>query len=147
MSDSDKDDIDDKELEKIRAKRLEEMKMTYFEGSDSSSDSWPDEPVVLTEDNFEGFIKKYPFIVIDCWAPWCGPCRMVAPVIEELAKEKKGKMVFGKLNTDENQSIAMKFNIMSIPTFLIFKDGELIARPVGAMPKAALEDAINEHMK
>ena len=63
MSDSDKDDIDNKELEKIRAKRLEEMKMTYFEGSDSSSDSWPDEPVVLTEDNFEGFIKKYPFIV------------------------------------------------------------------------------------
>ena len=67
--------------------------------------------------------------------------------MEELAKEKKGKMVFGKLNTDENQSIAMKFNIMSIPTFLIFKDGELIARPVGAMPKAALEDAINEHIK
>jgi thioredoxin 1 len=138
---------DNEELKKIRAKRLEELKMAFEGNSGSSGDDWPDEPVVLTEQNFDDFIKKYPFIVIDCWAPWCGPCRMVAPVVEELAKENKGKLVFGKLNTDENQNIAMKYNIMSIPTFLIFKDGELIARPVGAMPKPALESTIIEHMK
>lgn len=137
----------DEDLKKIRAKKMEELRMAYEGNQGGSGDDWPEEPVVLTEQNFEDFVKKYPFIVIDCWAPWCSPCRMVAPAVKELAKEHKGKVVFGKLNTDDNQSIAMKYNIMSIPTFLIFKDGELIARPVGAMPKPALEASIMEYMK
>lgn len=139
----------DDELKEIRVKKLEELKSRYIGTSypDGSGDNWPDEPIQLDETNFNEIIKKYPFVVIDCWAPWCGPCRMVAPVVEELAKEHQGKIIFGKLNTDENQSIAMKFNIMSIPTFLIFKNGELIARPVGAMPKPALESAIMEHFR
>jgi thioredoxin 1 len=144
------ENVNDDELEQLRNKKMEELKSRYLESNvypDGSGADWPDEPVVLTESNFEDFIKKYQFVVIDCWAPWCGPCRMVAPVIEELAKEHKGKIAFGKLNTDENQSIAMKFNIMSIPTFLIFKDSELVARPVGAMPKPALESTIMEQMK
>jgi thioredoxin 1 len=146
LDDSNTND-DDLELQKIRAKRLEELKMAYEGNQGNSGGDWPNEPVPLTEANFEDFVKKYPLIVIDCWAPWCGPCRMVGPVVEELAKEHQGKVVYGKLNTDENQNIAMKYNIMSIPTFLIFKDGELIARPVGAMPKPALEATIMEHMK
>ena len=134
----------DEELEQIREKKKEELQKELG-GNPGSTESWPGEPVVLTEDNFDELINKYPFVVIDCWAPWCGPCRMVAPVVEELAAEHKGEIVFGKLNTDENQGIAMKFNLMSIPTFLIFKNGELIARPVGAMPKPALEAAIAEY--
>ena len=112
-----------------------------------NEDDWPNKPLVLTEQNFEDSIKKYPLIVIDCWAPWCGPCRMVAPVFDELAVDYRGKIVFARLNTDENQGIAMKFNIMSIPTFLIFKNGELIDRPVGAMQKPALEMAITKYLE
>ena len=86
----------------------------------------------------EETIKKFPTIVIDCWAPWCGPCRMIGPVIEELAKEMKGKIVFGKLNVDENPQTSMKYRIMSIPTLLVFKNGALVDQLVGAMPKEML---------
>ena len=151
MSDSNESN-DDKELEEIRAKKLEQLEKEHLGNPggnpgnpDNPGEAWPDEPLVITENNFDDIIAKYPLLVIDCWAPWCGPCRMVAPVFDELAKDYQGKIVFGRLNTDENQGIAMKHNIMSIPTFLIFKNGELIGRPVGAMPKAALEAAINEH--
>jgi thioredoxin 1 len=136
----------DEELERIRAKRLKTMTDELMNNPGGSSNDMPGEPVVLDENNFDDIIKKYSIVVVDCWAPWCGPCRMVAPTIEELAKDYQGKIVFGKLNTDENQGIAMKFNIMSIPTFLIFKNGDLIDRPVGAMPKASLEEAITKHM-
>jgi len=136
----------DEDLEKIRAKKLETMKGRLSNHPGNSDDNYPAEPVVLTDKNFEEFVKKYPLVVIDCWAPWCAPCRMVTPVVKELAKDYQGKIVFGKLNTDENQGTAMKFNIMSIPTFLIFKHGELIDRPVGAMPKESFEAAITQHL-
>jgi thioredoxin 1 len=136
----------DEELEKIRTKKLDSMKEKMSSNPGNPEDNYPGEPVVLSEGNFEDFIKKYPLVVVDCWAPWCGPCRMVAPVVEELAKNYQGKIVFGKLNTDENQGIALKFNIMSIPTFLIFKNGNLIDRPVGAMPKASFEAAIKKYL-
>jgi len=84
--------------------------------------------------------------VIDCWAPWCGPCRMIGPVIEELAREMKGKIVFGKLNVDENQQTSMKYKIMSIPTLLVFKNGALVDRFVGAMPKAMLIQKLKPHL-
>jgi thioredoxin 1 len=83
-------------------------------------------------------VKKYPVVVIDCWAPWCGPCRMIGPLIEELAKEMKGKIVFGKLNVDENPQTSMKYKIMSIPTLLVFKNGTFVDRFIGAMPKEML---------
>jgi thioredoxin 1 len=136
----------DEDLEKIREKRLNEMTEELKNNPEGSGGAWPSEPQVLTEDNFEEYIKKYPLVVVDCWAPWCGPCRMVGPVVEELAKDYQGKIAFGKLNTDENQGIAMKFSIMSIPTFLIFKNGDLVDRPVGAMPKESLESTITKHL-
>ena len=141
-----KDDEFDDELERIRAKRLETMTEEMLNNPGGSSGDMPGEPIVVNESNFDDFIKKYALVVIDCWAPWCGPCKMIAPAIDELAKDYQGKIAFGKLNTDENQNIAMKFNIMSIPTFLIFKNGELIDRPVGAMPKASLEETISKHL-
>jgi thioredoxin 1 len=98
----------------------------------------PDEPLKVTDANFRDALKKYPFLVVDCWAEWCGPCKMIAPIIHELSIEQRGRMVFGKLNTEENAVIPAEFDIRSIPTMLVFKDGELAERIVGAMPKEAL---------
>jgi thioredoxin 1 len=89
----------------------------------------------LNSKNLEEAIKNNPSLVVDCWAPWCGPCRMMSPVIDELATDLKGKITFGKLNTDENQDMAMKYQVQAIPTLLIFKDGKLADRKVGALPK------------
>ncbi len=99
----------------------------------------PDVPIQLTDENFDENVKKYPTIAIDCWAPWCGPCRMVEPVVADLAKEMQGKIVFGKLNVDENQKTSMKYGIMSIPTLLVFKNGTLMDNIIGAMPKEILK--------
>ena len=120
------------ELEILRKKKLEELRKRYMEGEKQET---PDKPLEVNDANFEKIVIKHKNIAIDCWAPWCGPCLMIAPVIEELAKELKGKVVFGKLNVDENQRTAMRFNIMSIPTILLFKDGKLVDRIIGAMPK------------
>ncbi len=120
------------ELEILRKKKLEELRKRYMEGEKQET---PDKPLEVNDANFEEIIIKHKNVAIDCWAPWCGPCLMIAPVIEELAKELKGKVVFGKLNVDENQRTATRFNIMSIPTILLFKDGKLVDRIIGAMPK------------
>ena len=85
-------------------------------------------------------------MVIDCWAAWCGPCRMVAPIIDELSKDYAGKVVFGKLNVDENPKTAMRFDIMSIPTLLIMKNGEEVDRIIGAVPKQSMEAKLRKHM-
>lgn len=94
----------------------------------------------LTDTTFDKFIESNSIVMVDCWAPWCRPCRMLAPVVEELAEELKGKVAVGKLNTDENQGIAMRFNINAIPTMLIFKDGVMLEPLVGLMPKEAIRD-------
>ena len=101
--------------------------------------SYPDKPIEVTDASFDESVRKYSLIVIDTWAPWCPPCRMLAPIIESLAKKLSGKIVFGKLNVDENKEIALKYEVMSVPTLLIFKDGKLIERLVGAMPEPILE--------
>jgi len=102
-------------------------------------ENWPNTPIHVTDADIDDTIKKYDTIVVDCWAPWCGPCRMVAPVIEELASEMQGKIVFGKLNVDENPATSAKHQIMSIPTLLVFKNGSLVDRLVGAYPKEELK--------
>ena len=99
---------------------------------------WPDTPIHFIDADIDENIQKFPTVVIDCWAPWCGPCRMIGPIIEELAKDMQGKIVFGKLNVDENPQTSMKYGIMSIPTMLVFKNGKLVDRVVGAMPKEML---------
>lgn len=128
----------DKELEEIKKKKLRLLKEKYINGG-QLMENMPDETLIITDSDFDEAVKKYGTIVIDCWAPWCGPCRMVGPVIEELAKEMKGKIVFGKLNVDENPQISSKHQIMSIPTLLVFKNGNLIDRLIGAYPKDELK--------
>jgi thioredoxin 1 len=95
----------------------------------------------VTDSTFEEFIQGNKIVVIDCWAVWCGPCRMLSPVVEELAKEKND-VSFGKLNVDQNRAIPMKYGIMSIPTLLYFKDGQLVDKTIGALPKAAIENRL-----
>jgi thioredoxin 1 len=102
----------------------------------------PDKPINLTDANFEEAIKKYKNLVVDFWAPWCGACQMMSPVIEQLAKIYKGKITFAKLNTDENQKIAMEHGIMSIPTLIVFKDGKKMDQLVGAMSRKELEEKL-----
>lgn len=130
------------ELEEIRKRKMEQLKKQYMIGGENMNKNMPDTPLKITDADFDDFVKKYETIVIDCWAPWCGPCRMVSPIIDELAKEMQGKIVFGKLNVDENQKTSIKHQIMSIPTMLIFKNGNLIDKLIGAIPKDQLKQKL-----
>lgn len=92
--------------------------------------------VQLTEDSWEQEVLNSDVpVLVDFWAPWCGPCRMVAPIVSEIAEEYAGKLKVGKLNTDEEPGIAVKYGIMSIPTLMIFKNGEVADQIIGAVPK------------
>lgn len=109
----------------------------------SAGGSGPSEfskPLIVTDASFQRDVlevRDRP-VLLDCWAPWCGPCRMIAPVMEQLAAEANGKYLITKLNTDENPRVAAQFKIQSIPTMLIFKNGSLVDRLIGAMPKPAI---------
>jgi len=93
-------------------------------------------PVIVTDSNFAQEVERSPLpVLLDMWAPWCGPCRMIAPVVEQLAGELAGRLKVGKLNTDENQMTASRFNVRSIPTLLVLKNGQEVDRLVGALPK------------
>lgn len=94
----------------------------------------------LNESNFDSFVESNHIAIIDCWAPWCGPCRRMGPIVDEAATELEGKVAFAKLNTDENQGIAVRFQINAIPTLLVFKDKALVEALVGLRPKEDIVD-------
>lgn len=134
------------EIEEIRQRKMDEM-MEKTVSKAPGNNSFPDSPVVVTDSDFEDTVRKYPLVVVDCWAPWCGPCRTLSPTVEAMAKDYKGKVVFAKLNTDENMAVASKFRIMSIPTLLYFKDGKLVDKSIGALPRPMLESQVAKHLK
>lgn len=103
--------------------------------------------VTITDDNFGSTIEGADGLaVVDFWATWCGPCRMVGPIVEQLADEYAGRVTVGKLDVDSNQRTAAQFGVRSIPTILFFKDGKVVDTVVGAVPKPALEKKIQQHL-
>ena len=106
----------------------------------------PDKPLDLTDDSFADALARYPLIVVDFWAEWCGPCRAVAPTIKALAGEMQGKVAFGKLDTEANRGTSARYNVTSIPTMIVFRDGVEVDRIVGARPKADLKQQITTHL-
>ena len=134
----------DEELKRIREKKLRELMKKASETKEKKLAS--NKRIELTDAKFREMIQNHPLVVVDCWAPWCAPCRMVAPILEELAREYAGRISFGKLNVDENQSVALEHQIMSIPTLLVFKNGKLVDRIIGAIPKKILEPKITQHL-
>jgi thioredoxin 1 len=106
------------------------------------------EPIHVTDAAFEKVVlqAKLP-VVVDFWAPWCGPCKMVAPVLDKIAKEQAGKLLVAKVNTDENAEWAMKYGVQGIPTMLFIADGKVIHRQVGAMPETMLRQVVGRFME
>lgn len=104
-------------------------------------------PLEMTDTNFDAEVLKSDVpVLVDFWAVWCGPCKMIAPTVEELANEYQGKLKVGKVDVDHNQQVAMKFGIRSIPTLLVFKGGKVVEQIVGAVPKKALVDKVSKHL-
>jgi len=133
----------DEELEAIKQKKLAELQKAVSVKAMMSSLS---APVILTDSNFKSEIAKYPILLVDFWAPWCGPCRMVSPIIEQLAREYSGRVAFGKVNVDENQMISSSYAIQSIPTMMIFKNGKAVDTMIGALPKAEIEMKLEQQL-
>ena len=106
-----------------------------------------DEPIHVTDTAFEKTVleSKLP-VLVDFWAPWCGPCKMVAPTLDKLAKENAGNLLVTKVNTDENPEWAMKFQVQGIPTMLFVSGGKVVHRQVGALPEPMLREVVNEFM-
>jgi thioredoxin 1 len=127
------------ELEELRLRRMRDLLAKADSGASSV-------PVALTDATFDDFVKNNPLAVVDCWAEWCGPCRMIGPVVEQLAKDFAGKVMFGKLNVDQNPATAARFGIMSIPTLLIVKDGTVVDSIVGAVPRDQIVSKLQPYL-
>lgn len=103
--------------------------------------------IEITDSNFEEVVLKADKpVLVDFWAEWCGPCRMVGPVVEELANEYSGKAVIGKVDVDNNPEVSMKFGIRNIPALLFFKDGEIVDKQIGAVPKSVLAEKLDKQL-
>jgi thioredoxin 1 len=129
---------EDKELEKIRIKKRKEM----MKRKNKTKGVTP-----LNSSNFEEFIKNASVpVIVDFWAAWCMPCKIMAPVMEELADDYAEKAIFAKLNIDENLEVANRYNVMSIPLFIIFKQGRPVEKIIGAVGRGPLEDALTKQL-
>lgn len=121
----------DDELQELRRKRLREME-------EALSRRMMPAVITVTEETYAGILRDHPFVLIDFWAEWCGPCRTVGPVIEELAGEFEGKVTVGKCNVDENPRLAARLSVAAIPTLILYAGGQMVDRITGAYPKAQI---------
>ena len=130
----------DDELARLREKRMQEMK-------EKMQNAGAGKVQHVDEMHFQQFLATNEFVVIDFWAEWCGPCRRIAPIMDELAIEFGGKVAFGKCNTDDNRRLAMQFNIDAIPAMMLFSKGQLVDRIIGAYPKEAIREKIQRKFR
>lgn len=105
------------------------------------------EPLDLDDSNFAQTINIYPLLLVDFWAPWCGPCRMMSPIINQVGKEYIGKLVVGKVNVDENPNISGQFGISSIPTLILFKRGQAVTNIIGSVSKSRIDEMVKIHIE
>ena len=134
---------EDQELQAIRDRIRAEM--TAPTPAPAPAPAALDHPVEVTDEKLAEFVRQHDLAVVDVWAEWCGPCRMVGPIVDQLAREMAGEVAFGKLDADTNPAVMQAFGIQGIPTLLVFRMGRLVDRLVGAMPKTALAAAIRRH--
>ena len=132
---------EDAELKHIKEKKLRELM-----GLKEKEHELNPDPTHITDSNFNEIVNKHSLALIDCWAPWCGPCLALAPTIEELTEKYTGKVLVGKLNVDDNPRTAERFQIFSIPTMLIMKNGREVDRIVGLVPKNHVEAVLRKHL-
>lgn len=132
---------ENEELRRIKEKKLKELMRLKEKKQEMRA-----KPVPVTDSNFDEMVNKNSLALIDCWAPWCGPCVVISPIVEELAKEYVGKVFVGKLNVDENPRTAGRFQIFGIPTLLIIKNGKEVDRIVGLAPKDHIEARLKKHL-
>jgi len=133
---------ENEELTRIKEKKLRDLMKQQEKKQEMST-----KPIPVTDSNFNEIVDKNSLALIDCWAPWCSPCVVISPIVEELAKEYAGKVLFGKLNVDENPRTAERFRIFSIPTLLIIRNGKEVDRIVGLVPKDHIEAHLKKHLE
>jgi thioredoxin len=136
--------VDDPELAAIRARKMRDL-MAAASAPKPAEAAWAG-PVRLTDGTFDDEVRRRGLILVDFWAEWCGPCHRVAPILEEVAKARTGSLRLGKLNVDENPRTAQRFQVTSIPTILLFKDGKLVDGVVGAVPRPQIEALVGRWM-
>ncbi len=135
---------EDSELETIRQRMMNEI--AAGRRNEAAMQAPGGVPVTLSDSSFDSFVRDNRIAFVDFWAPWCGPCRMVAPVVEALASELAGKVAFGKLNVDDNPVKSAQFGIMSIPTMMVFRNGKPADMIVGAVPRGEILSRLNRLM-
>ncbi|HYP42805.1 MAG TPA: thioredoxin [Candidatus Nitrosocosmicus sp.] len=135
-----------KEIMQRKMKTYREKRANNGANFMSNKERYPSAPITLTDFNFNESVHKYPLLIVDFWAAWCGPCRMVSPVIDQLSSELAGKAVFGKLNVDDNTNTSNVLGIQSIPTIVVFKNGQAVDRIIGAMTKSHMISKISPYI-
>jgi thioredoxin 1 len=137
------DKMEDEELRIINEKRLKNLEQLINEKELLKSVK---EPLNLDDATFFQNISKFPLVLVDFWAAWCGPCRLVSPIIDQIGKDYLGKLVIGKLNVDENRLIARQFGISSIPTLILFKRGQAVDKIIGSVSKNRINEMVKSHL-
>lgn len=136
--------MEDEELKIINEKRMKKLQQIMNEKGLLKNIK---DPLNLDDSNFTQTINKFPLLLVDFWAPWCGPCRMMSPLIDQIGKEYMGKLVVGKVNVDENPTISRQFGISSIPTLILFKRGQAVNKIIGSVSKNKIDEMVRIHLE
>jgi len=136
--------LEDEELKIINEKRMKKLQQIMNEKGLLKNIK---DPLNLDDSNFFQTISKFPLLLVDFWAPWCGPCRMMSSLIDQIGKEYMGNLVVGKVNVDENPTISRQFGISSIPTLILFKKGQAVNKIIGSVSKNKIDEMVRMHLE